>query len=209
VLIHRRYFEPEAQQEEHMNILPHEIAFDFDGVVADTFRLFVEIARSEYNADFEYEDITDYEFLKAVAMDAGDALEIITRLTNHPHELDLRPNQGAADVLSRIARNTPLLLVTARPVSQPLELWFGKNMPQIAPQCINILATGENTAKLPVLKEKNISYFVDDRLDTCHLLAQQGITPILFDQPWNRKPHPYTVVKTWDDISGLINWNHK
>jgi len=191
-----------------MKILPHQIAFDFDGVVADTFRLFVKLAHSDYNVDIEYEDITNYEFLKVVAMDKNDAMEIITRLTNHPHELDLQPNDGAADVLSRIARSTPLLFVTARPVGEPLELWFEKNMPQIQPRCINILATGENTAKLPVLKEKEISYFVDDRLDTCHLLAQQGITPILFDQPWNRQDHPYTVVKTWDDISALINWNH-
>ena len=191
-----------------MNILPHEIAFDFDGVVADTFRLFVEIARSDYNADFAYEDIIDYEFLKVVAMDAGDASEIIERLTNYPHKLNLLPNEGAADILSRIAQNTSLLLVTARPVSEPVELWFEKNMPQIAPHSLHILATGENTAKLPVLKEQKISYFVEDRLDTCHLLAQQGITPILFDQPWNRKPHPYTVVKSWDDISGLIHWNH-
>jgi len=191
-----------------MKIYPHEIAFDFDGVVADTFRLFVKIAQSDYNVDVEYEDITNYEFLKVVNMDTDDAREIVERLTNYPHKLDLQPNEGAADVLARIARSNPLLLVTARPAGRPIELWFEKNMPQILPGCIQVLATGETTAKLPVLKEQEISYFVDDRLDTCHLLAQQGITPIVFDQPWNRQPHPFTVVKSWDDISGLIDWNH-
>lgn len=191
-----------------MNILPQEIAFDFDGVVADTFRLFVEIARSDYNVDVEYEDITSYEFLKVVAMDPADAQEIIETITHHPHELDLKPNRGATDVLAKIARTTPLLLVTARPVGEPIEKWFKKNMPQIRSGCIHVLATGETTAKLPILKEQEISYFVEDRLDTCHLLAEQGITPIVFEQPWNRKPHPFTVVKNWDDISALINWNH-
>lgn len=191
-----------------MNILPREIAFDFDGVVADTFRLFVKIARSDYHVDVEYEDITDYEFLNVIPMDPQDAREIIKTITYHPHELDLTPNRGAADVLGRIARNTPLLLVTARPFGWPIEKWFEKNMPEIQSGCIQVLATGENTAKLPILKKQKISYFVDDRLDTCRLLAEQGITPIVYDQPWNRQPHPFTVVKNWDDISALIDWNH-
>jgi uncharacterized HAD superfamily protein len=189
-----------------MNIHPREIAFDFDGVVADTFRLFIEIARSDYNVDVEYEDITDYEFLKVVNMDAGDALEIIARLTNYPHELDLRPNQGAETVLAKMALETSLLFVTARPIGGPIEMWFEKNMPLIQTEAINVMATNENTAKLPILKEQGVAYFVDDRLDTCHLLSREGITPIVFDQPWNRQPHPFTTVKNWDDISRLINW---
>lgn len=191
-----------------MDILPHEIAFDFDGVVANTFRLFIEIARSDYNMDIDYEDITTYEFLKVMDMRSEQAKEIIERVTYSLHEFDLKPNAGAADVLMRISRNKPVLLVTARPVVGPVELWFEKNMPQIDAGSLDIMATGDTAAKLPILKEREISYFVDDRLDTCHLLAEQGITPIVFDQPWNRQPHPFTVVKTWDDISGLIDWNH-
>jgi uncharacterized HAD superfamily protein len=189
-----------------MNIHPRAIAFDFDGVVADTFRLFIEIARSDYNVDVEYEDITDYEFLKVVDMNFADAMKIIDTLTYHPHELDLRPNRGAESVLARMALETSLLFVTARPIGRPVEMWFEKNMPLIQPEAITVMATSENTAKLPVLKEQGVAYFVDDRLDTCHLLSREGITPIVFDQPWNRQPHPFTTVKNWEDISRLINW---
>ena len=44
-----------------MKIAPDEIAFDVDGVVADTFHLFVAKARSDYGCRFEYEDITEYD----------------------------------------------------------------------------------------------------------------------------------------------------
>lgn len=190
-----------------MTISPSSIAFDFDGVIADTFRLFVRMAREHYNYDFDYEDITEYEFLKSIRMDHRHAQEIIEIITNDPHELDLFPNDGAEGVLSRISSVTPLLVVTARPYAGPIELWFERHIPQIDRKCIKIEATGINTAKLEVLKANNITHFIDDRLDTCEMLQDAGITPIVFTQPWNRKPHPFLAVNTWGEIDGLIDWN--
>jgi hypothetical protein len=31
-----------------------------------------------------------------------------------------------------------------------------------------------------------------------------GITPILFVQPWNRCPHPFREVSTWEEIGALM-----
>lgn len=188
-----------------MEIAPHEIAFDFDGVVADTFRLFVRMANQDYGINIAYEDITDYMFLNVIDMDREIADKIIEQLTDIPHELDLRPNKGAAETLARLTQINPVLFVTARPYGNPVELWFRKNMPNLAP-CIRIEATGASTTKLPVLKDKGVRYFVDDRLDTCQMLAQNGITPILYDQPWNRHPHPFQIVRDWEDIARLIAW---
>ncbi|HON39514.1 MAG TPA: haloacid dehalogenase [Deltaproteobacteria bacterium] len=190
-----------------LKIPAKEIAFDFDGVVADTFRLFVEIARKDYHVSVEYEDITDYDFLKVIKMELDDAMQIIDTITYLPHEIDLLPNLGAMDVLSRLARISPVLLVTARPVAEPLERWFKRHAPELPAGHIRIIATGTNTAKLEILQEEGVRYFIEDRVDTCHLLAPEGITPIIYDQPWNRKDHSYLTVKNWDDISSLINWN--
>jgi uncharacterized HAD superfamily protein len=189
-----------------MNIPLSEFAFDFDGVVADTFRLFVRMANSDYHYRIDYETITEYEFLKVIEMDQQHALEIIQILTNEPHEIDLRPNQGAVEVLTRMSAHTPLLCVTARPFGDPIKLWFGKNMPAISPSCLNVEATGVNTGKLEILRKHNIRYFIDDRLDTCHQLSESGITPIVYNQPWNRKSHPFRTVDNWDDLAGFLNW---
>jgi len=190
-----------------MNIPPHEIGFDFDGVVADTFRLFVSLAKENYGVLIEYDDITHYEFLKAIDIDEQIAGEIVAQLTYHPHELELKPMKGAKDVLTTLAGLSPLQLVTARPVDEPVRLWFARHVPQIREPDIRIVATKENTAKLEVLQDLEVKYFVEDRLDTCYQLAQAGITPIIFEQPWNREEHPFKVVRSWDEISALIQWN--
>lgn len=190
-----------------MNIPAHEIAFDFDGVVADTFRLFVEMAKNEYNVDIDYEEITEYDFMRVVKMDYQNVARIFETLSSYPHELDLKPNSGAPDVLARLAQTAPpLSVVTARHIGEPVHLWFEKNIPQIGAGFLKVCATGESTAKLSILKSQGIKYFVEDRVDTCHLLAKEGITPIIYDQPWNREGHSFTVVKNWDDISALIDW---
>ena len=190
-----------------MNITPSEIAFDFDGVVADTFRFFIQLARESYNYNINYDDITDYLFLNSVNMDKKHALEILDILTNDLHEIDVMPNEGAGEVLAGMISFSPLLVVTARPFAEPVELWFAKHIPQVPPGCLRVEATGANTAKLEVLQGHNIKYFIDDRLDTCHMLHEAGITPIVFTQPWNRGPHPFHAVSTWKDIEAIIDWN--
>jgi hypothetical protein len=52
-----------------------------------------------------------------------------------------------------------------------------------------------------------VKYFVEDRLETCYLLKDASIIPILFDQPWNRKPSAFKRVKNWDEIAELIDWS--
>ena len=57
-----------------------------------------------------------------------------------------------------------------------------------------------------ILSERNISYFVEDRLETCFPLQGAGITPILFKQPWNRKNHPFIEVGNWRELESLIKF---
>jgi hypothetical protein len=189
-----------------MRIAPHKIAFDVDGVFADTFHLFVAKARREYGYQFEYEDITEYDFTKVLEIEekAGDA--IIQSLLDSPLESGVRAISGAVEVLTRLSLLAPLHFVTARPQKKPILDWIQHQLSQVDRNRIRLDVTGVHTEKIPVLLGKGVKYFVEDRLDTCPLLEENGITPILFEQPWNRKPHPYLVVKDWDDISTLIDW---
>jgi hypothetical protein len=189
-----------------MRIAPNEIAFDVDGVFADTFHLFVAKARSDYGYQFEYEDITEYDFMKVLDMDAEASDAIVQTLLEYPLESGVRPISGAVQVLTRLSLCAPLHFVTARPQKKPILDWVEHQLPEVDRGRIRLEVTGVHTEKIPVLMERGFKYFVEDRLDTCPLLEQNGITPILFEQPWNRKPHPYHVVRDWDDISMLIDW---
>ena len=187
-------------------INPMAVAFDIDGVVADTMGLFLKIAWEEYQIKLEYEDITTYAWEDSLDI----SLEIIgaigLKLIEGEHP-PLYSFEGAAEVLTRLSRhNKKLLFVTARPHCGKMIEWFQELLPLKVEQ-IEIIAAGSFDAKTDILLEKQMRYFVEDRLETCFQLYDAGITPILFKQPWNRQEHPFTEVGNWSEIEALIDFN--
>lgn len=71
---------------------------------------------------------------------------------------------------------------------------------------VEITATGRHDTKPEVLKANNIACFVEDRLYTCFLMQQHDITPVVFAQPRNRRPHPFLEVDSWDQLENIIQW---
>jgi hypothetical protein len=131
---------------------------------------------------------------------------VIVRLLDGGYRSRLRPIPGAPEVLQRLARRSgAVLLVTARPHVGPISDFIRSIMP-VEPECFDIVATGSFDAKAEILKLRNITYFVEDRLETCFTLMTAGITPVLFAQPWNREPHPFIEVSSWQEIEELIRW---
>ena len=187
---------------------PALLAFDIDGVVADTMGLFLAIARDEYGIrHITYDDITDYHLETCLDMDSRVLEEILARLMDGDYRHPLDPIPGAAETLRRIGRRGgELLFVTARPYPGPIMAWLG-NLLQLAPPRLEVVSTGGFKEKLAVLKEHEKSWFVEDRLETCHYLAAAGIEPIVFKQPWNRKPHDYLEVGHWQELAGLIDFS--
>ena len=188
-------------------ILPRELAFDVDGVFADTFKIFVETARDQYGIQVEYEDITEYDFREVIDIDEKTSDEIIQRILYNPVEIGIRPILGSVDVLTRLARMGPILFVTARPEGDSIREWIHQYLSVGDLSAIQIEATSTHKDKIPVLLNHGIRYFIEDRLETCYLLEKTSVTPIVFEQPWNRKPHPFQTVKSWHEIEALIQWN--
>lgn len=187
--------------------IPHtELAFDIDGVVADTFRAFVATARTHYGIEVEYDDITEYDFKKVIDIDESTLNEIIERILDDPLGIGIKPMNGAVKVLTRLMDLGPLILVTARPDKTAILEWVQEHFQLNGRNGVCIEATGTHTEKLPILLSQGIKYFVEDRLETCYLLDEALVTPIVFEQPWNQKSHPFQTVKSWDEISDMIQW---
>jgi len=186
---------------------PVSIAFDIDGVIADTMTLFLDIARDEFDIrGIRYEDITAYNLADCIDMAPELIDRVIARLLDGGYRSRLRPIPGAPEVLQRLARRSgAVLFVTARPNVGPIGDFIRSIMP-VEPECFDIVATGSFDAKAEVLKLRNITHFVEDRLETCYTLITAGITPVLFAQPWNREPHPFIEVSSWQEIEELICW---
>ena len=172
---------------------PKKLAFDIDGVIADTISLFIDIARKEYAIEsVKYEDISSYAVDSLDGLDPEMVLEIFTRIVDGDFTLPLKPFPGAAHSLSRLHRQTgALLLVTARPKKEAIRDWIKNEIPV-------------PIDKIDVLKAFGITHFVEDRLETGFILNDAGITPIIFNQPWNRKSHPFITVNGWEDLEKII-----
>jgi hypothetical protein len=190
-----------------MMIRPFELAFDIDGVFADTMTLFIDIAEEIYGiSNIRYEDITEYEIERFTGMDKMMSMEIIRRILDGDHTSILAPLDGAAPVLNRLNRHhRPTLFVTARPSADRIFDWICEVL-SVGSADIEVVATGSFDDKTEVLLERDIHYFVEDRLDTCFQLNSAGITPIVFRQPWNRKPHPFKEIGTWQELETMIRF---
>lgn len=190
-----------------MKIDPIRLAFDIDGVVADTMHLFLKIAREDFGIrDLRYEDIRCYMLEECLDLDKRVIEAIVLKLLDGSRDEGLYPIAGAPEVLERLgACHSPVRFVTARPDDEAIREWMGRVMPLPASD-LDIVATGSFEAKSEVLREKGVSHFVEDRLETCFLLQEEGFTPILFKQPWNREKHPFVEVGTWEELAALIDF---
>jgi len=188
-------------------VSPGSIAFDIDGVIADTMTLFLDIARDEFAIEgVRYEDIRCYNLADCIDIDREVIDRIIVRILDGDYQAPLNALPGAPEVLGRLVqRCRQLLLVTARPYIGPIGEFIRRLLPAEV-DGMEIVTTGSFDAKAEVLRQRRMTHFVEDRLETCLMLNAAGITPVLFAQPWNRSPHPFIEVSSWGEIEELIRW---
>ncbi len=187
---------------------PGSIAFDVDGVVADTMRLFSDIASAHYNiADINQDAITCYNLNDCLDIEPEIVEEIYYRLFDGNYDCVLHPYEDAGAVLSKIAANYgPVLFVTARPYVGPVESWLTDTL-GLPRGSFDLIATGSFKGKLDVLLDHGKTWFVEDRLETCIFLKESNISPVLFKRPWNRANNGIVEVETWKDLSRLLRFD--
>ncbi len=164
-----------------------ELAFDIDGVVADTMEVFIRVAHERYGlTHLRKDDLRHYDLRKCLHVDSKIVDELICMTLDDEHTEQVPPIPDAPDVLTEFASYGALRFITARIWPESIVKWLHNILPKVNPDRIHVIATGDPEAKLDVLRRLGIRYFVEDRLETCRALVQDGIQPLLFDQPWNR-----------------------
>ena len=132
--------------------------------------------------------------------------DIVLRILDGNYSVTLHPIAGAAEGLAKIQRHySPVIFITARPYPGPIQNWLSQTL-GLDPASFEIIATGSHEAKAGILQQRKISYFVEDRLETCFLLQDTEVQPVLFRQPWNREQHPFVEVNSWDELQALIDF---
>jgi hypothetical protein len=183
---------------------PAEIGFDFDGVIADTVEAFIRIACEQYaHCGICLEDITHFSVEQCLDMEAGIAESIFLQILNDSVGSGLLPMPGAVEVLGELTSHGQVTIITARPEAEPVHHWLQTVFPDPVWSSIRVVAMGDHDDKARHIKKLGLSFFVDDRAETCLQLRSAGIHAIVFAQPWNRDRHHLPTVRTWAEIRTL------
>jgi len=200
------------KQNKYIEIEPHRLAFDIDGVVADTMSLFVRLAHDRYGLSYlTKEHMHCYDLHKCLDLEAEVINDLICLTLDDDNTLQIPPMPLAPDVLAELAEHTILRFVTARIWPESIIRWLHQILPDVDSERIQVIATGAPEAKLGILQDLQVRYFVEDRLETCEFLAQDGIIPLLYDQPWNRTPNEFLRFNNWQQLRRVLlpnNGNH-
>ena len=186
-------------------IPPGLIGFDFDGVIADIGEAFIRLACTRYGyCDLELEQINSFQVDQCVDIPLETIEKIFEEILEDSIATGLKPIDGAISSLKRLKAHGPITIITARPEIEPVEDWlrlhFGDQI-----EAIRLISSGHHDDKERYIREQNIVYFVDDRVHTCRMLADSGLRPMIFSQPWNRDHHDLPSVNNWQEIIDLLD----
>lgn len=183
---------------------PARLGFDFDGVIADTAEAFLRLACEEYNhCDIRLEDITNFEVEECLDMEQDIIQTIFMKVLVDSVGTGLQPMPGAIEVLGDLTELAIITVVTARPHPQPVHAWLKTVLPSSTLSRINVVAMGAHDDKPRHIRKQRLSHFIDDRAETCLQLNREGITSIVFSQPWNHGRHGLPTVASWQEIRDL------
>jgi len=189
-----------------MTIPIQELGFDFDGVIADTAEAFVRLACSEYGyCSFTQEDITNFELQDCLDIPLELVEKIFTDILTDSLATQLKPMPGVIECLEEFTLTSPVTIITARPLQNPVFDWLDRFFTTKAKESIKVVATGDHNDKVRHIHQHNLKYFIDDRAETCEQLVQENITPFVFTQPWNRDRHNLQKVANWQEIRALVS----
>ncbi len=180
------------------------LGFDFDGVIADTAEIFLRMIREEHGlGNVEREDIVDFDVENCLSLDREAVDAVFEKILKDSVGVGLRPMPGAVKVLSALAEQAPITVITARPLAAPVLEWFADLLPRSVLSDIRLIATGTHDGKAEHVLAQGLRYFVDDRAATCEQLNAAGVQPLVFRQPWNQTCRSFPSVRSWQDISSL------
>ena len=179
--------------------------FDIDSVVADLSGILERVAREVYGIEVSRSQFTEFRLETCLPYDPEFIVEWISRAIEPHWTAQMEPYPGAVEVLTEVAERQPLLFVTARSDVEPIREWLRGQLVNVPESRIQVQAVGTREPKVPVLQKWGVSYFVEDRVETCDLVCQHGIVPVVFEQPWNVGRHGYTAVRSWSEIRELVH----
>jgi 5'(3')-deoxyribonucleotidase len=182
------------------------IGFDFDGVIADIGESFLRLACQDHGyCDIRLEDIKSFKVETYLDIPATVIDKIFTDILENSIGTGLKPMEGAVTTITRMARQSEVTIITARPDPLPVHDWLRHYYDDATCRRIKLVATGDHDNKEEFIRTHALTHFIDDRIATCLQLAEAGLNPIVYEHPWNNTGHCLPRVANWAQIESLFD----
>ncbi len=165
--------------------LPHKkmnIGIDFDGVISDSTRLKIELARKIYNIDLLPEDCS-VENIERAGLSREQYRELVTRIYSTELTLKLDEVPDARNMIDLLRENNQIHIITSR---SDEEAAYAKRWLERFGVTYNKLINTNEGSKLLVCQEHGIDAFVDDTYKKLAELSGNGLQLYLFSTLANR-----------------------
>lgn len=191
-----------------MKIPPNRVGFDFDGVIADIGEAFIRLACNDHGyCSIKLEDIKSFQVEHCLEIPIETVEVIFNDILMDPLKSGLKPMPGAIDTLTRLCNHSGVTIITARAEIQPVMDWFAYYCLPADMAKIKLIATGDHDNKEEYIRTYGLTHFIDDRTLTCLQLADAGLQPIVFSQPWNQNQHDLPCVSGWEELCSLFDFS--
>ena len=174
------------------------LGFDIDGVVLDLVSLIREYFIDQYQVYFNPEDLGRYNFEEITGLPHDKVLQVV--------------NESTADIDGQLANiypenieamyeyyektGKPLIFITHRWDIENTKKLFSRLFPF---KTYKIRYVNPRDSKGLVAKEEKIDLFIDDDVGVAMKMQRDGVTVVLYEQPWNLYC-PVTKIKSLKEI---------
>lgn len=189
------------------------IAFDCDDVLVATGSLLIGYYNKLHGASVQPKDFYSKDYKGVWMADSATVAHDLFTYILTDECAGLLPEDGASDVLHKLAQKYTLYIVTGRPdfTEDATNAWVNKYLPGIFEKVVftNFFKSndsrGATRTKADVCKELGAKYLIDDHLSHIQNVTEQGIIGLLFGNlPWEQVDVlPFHAVKIddWDALN--------
>lgn len=188
-----------------------KIAVDIDDTLAELQKSWLDYYNKVYGYEYIFEDIKHPDFAYIEDVDRNEAMKRLFEFYQSKAFDQLNTVFGAVEAIEKLAKKHELIIISARETSilEKSKKWLNKYFPDKFSKVIHLgnYSKKQKVNKYEKAKELEVDVFIEDNLEQANQLAENGISVLLLDKPWNREPYDSNLIRrmiSWKEVNKTI-----
>jgi uncharacterized HAD superfamily protein len=187
-----------------------KIGIDLDEVLGHSLPELIAFHNHNYGTNLKTEDFTSYNFEKVWGGTLAEAIDKVEEFHKTQYFKNIKPMEGAKEVLEKLKKNNELFVITARRdnIRKETEEWVNKYYPNIFSKIYFTdefsNASTKSTTKKKICDSLDIDIFIEDNIKYALECAGPKRKVYLLNYQWNQTkeklPKNIIRVNSWKEI---------